>query len=61
MKESDEFTWGGVTLNKNKYDKMALEIVLPDIIITEDALKVLEEFKQTMENQGIEVWYKVTK
>ena len=50
-----------MTLNKNKYDKMALEIVLPDIIITEDALKVLEEFKQTMENQGIEVWYKVTK
>ena len=44
-----------------EYSKMALEIVLPDIIITENALKVLKEFEQTMENQGIEVWYKVTK
>lgn len=56
-----KFTWGGVTLNKDEYNKMALEIILPDIIITEDTFKVLEEFKETMENQGIEIWYKVTK
>ena len=43
-----------------EYSKMALEIVLPDIIITEDALKVLEEFQETMNGQGIEVWYRVT-
>ena len=44
-----------------EYSKMALEIVLLDIIITEDTFKVLEEFKETMEKQGIEIWYKVTK
>ena len=61
FKDGDVFRWGDTALNRKEYSKMALEIVLPDIIITEDALKVLEEFKQTMENQGIEVWYKVTK
>ena len=60
MNGSGEFKWGGVTLNKNNYKKMALEIVLPDIIITENTLKVLEEFQKTMNAQGIEVWYRVT-
>lgn len=48
-------------LNKTDYDKKALEIVLPDVIMTEDSLKVLKEFKETMEKSGLEIWYRVTK
>ena len=43
-----------------EYSKMALEIVLPDTIITEDIVKVLKEFKENMKSQGIEVWYRIT-
>ena len=48
-------------LSIDDYDKKALEIILPDIIITEDSLKVLNEFKERMEKSGLEVWYRVTK
>lgn len=60
FKGDDVFRWGDTALNRKEYSKMALEIVLPDIIITEDTLKVLEEFQETMNGQGIEVWYRVT-
>lgn len=60
FKGDDVFRWGDTALNRKEYSKKALEIVLPDIIITENTLKVLEEFKTTMKSQGIEVWYRVT-
>lgn len=56
-----ELKWRGTTLKKSQYNKKALEIVLPDVIMTEDSLKVLKEFKENMEKNGLEVWYCVTK
>lgn len=53
--------WGNTTLRRSEYDKKALEIVLPDVIISEDTLKVLNEFQSTWAEKGIEVWYRVTK
>lgn len=53
--------WGGTVLNKTDYNKKALEIVLPDVLITEDTLKVLNDFKATMESGGMEVWYRIAK
>lgn len=55
------FKWGKMPLSTSQYDKKALEIVLPDVIITEDTLKVLNEFQTTWAEKGIEVWYRVTK
>ncbi len=49
-------------MRKEQYNnKKALEIVLPDVIITEDALTVLTDFKTTMEKSDIEVWYIIAK
>lgn len=55
------FEWGKTSLSTSQYDTKALEIVLPDVIITEDTLKVLNEFQATWAEKGIEVWYRVTK
>lgn len=53
--------WNGTTLSTSQYDKKALEIILPDVIITEDTLQVLNEFKSTWAEKGIDIWYSVTK
>ncbi len=53
--------WGGTTLKTSQYDKKALEIVLPDVIISENALKVLNDFQTSMAKDGIEVWYRIAK
>lgn len=58
---SGEMKWGGTVLKDSQYNKKVLEIVLPDVIITEDALKVLNDFQRTMGSSGFEVWYRVTK
>ena len=55
------FKWGKVSLSTSEYDKKALEVVLPDVIITEDTLNALKEFQASWAEQGIEVWYRVTK
>lgn len=56
-----EFKWtNGVSLNRTDYNKKILEIVLPDVIITEDVLKILNEFRTTMQKDGLEVWYRIT-
>ncbi len=57
----DVFTWGEAELRRNQYDKKALEVVLPDIIMMENSLNVLNDFKKTMEASGIEVWYVIAK
>lgn len=59
--EIGELVWGKHTLRVDQYNKKALEIVLPDVIITEDALKVLKEFKESMEKSGLEIWYRIAK
>lgn len=60
FKGGEVFRWGDIRLNKSDYNKKALEIILPDIIITEDTLNILNEFKVAMERDGIEVWYRIT-
>ena len=60
--EADVLKWRDYPpLSKEDYNKKALEIVLPDVIVTEASLKVLKEFKETMEQDGLEVWHCVTK
>ena len=54
--------WGkGSPISIDDYDKKVLEIVLPDIIISESALEVLNEFKIVAEENGIEIWYCIAK
>ncbi len=55
------FTWGGKTLETSQYDKKVLEIILPDVIITEDSLKVLTDFQKNMKKENFEVWYRIGK
>ena len=47
-------------MSKNDYNKKALEIILPNTIITEDALNILKDFKTTTEQSGMEVWYRIS-
>ena len=61
FKGLDEFNWGGKTIDKDDYNKKALEVVLPDIIMTENFLNVPNDFKKTMEASGVEVWYVIAK
>ena len=61
FKGLDEFNWGGKTIDKDDYNKKALEVILPDIIMTENSLNVLNDFKKTMEASGMEVWYVIAK
>lgn len=53
--------WGGKKLSIEDYNKKALEIILPDVIITEESLKILNEFSATIEKSGMEVWYSLGK
>lgn len=55
------FTWGGKILKTSEYDKKVLEIILPDVIITEDSLKVLKDFQKNMKEENFEVWYRIGK
>ena len=57
----DEFYWGGTSLDKNKYNKKALEIVVPDMPINESTKNILDDFKTEAENINIEVWYVIAK
>ena len=46
FKSSDTFKWtNGTTISKSDYNSKVLEIVFPDVIMTEDALEVLTTFK----------------
>lgn len=54
-------SWGGITLQESDYDKKVLEIVLPDVIITDSTLSVLNDFKSELEKSGMEVWYRIAK
>lgn len=60
FKSADKFMWtNGTTISKGDYNSKVLEIVFPDVIMTEDALEVLNTFKATMASEGIEVWYRI--
>lgn len=52
-------TWDKKTLQDTDFNKKVLEIILPDTIITDNSLKVLNEFKIEMEKNGMEVWYRI--
>jgi len=57
----DEFIWRETVLYKNKYNKKALEIVVPDMPINESTKNILDDFKSEAENINIEVWYVIAK
>ena len=57
----DGFIWGETVLYKNKYNKKALEIVVPDMPITDSTKNILADFKTEAENINIEVWYVIAK
>ena len=52
---------GDTVLLQTQYEKKALEIVLPDVIISENSLEILNKFKKDMAEKGLEVWYVITK
>ncbi len=62
----DEFgilEWGKKkprSININQYDKKVLEIVLPDVIISEKTLNVLDDYRKAMEKSDILIWYRIT-
>ncbi|MBR6627766.1 MAG: hypothetical protein IKL04_07305 [Lachnospiraceae bacterium] len=60
FKGENVFEWNGRLLNRDDYEKKVLEIVLPDIVMTENALEVLKNFKNSIAKKGIEVWYRTT-
>ena len=59
--------WGETTLSTSDYDKKVIEIILPDTIITEDSLAVLQKFltdtPKEKDNFGniVDVWYRIGK
>lgn len=50
---------GGTKLFQTDYVTKVLEIILPDVIVTDDVIKALNEFQKTSGN--IEVWYRIGK
>ena len=57
----DEFICRETVLYKNKYNKKALEIVVPDMPINDSTKNILDDFKTETENINIEVWYVIAK
>ena len=57
----DGFIWGETVLERNRYNKKALEIVVPDMPINESIKSILDDFKTEAENINIEVWYVIAK
>ena len=57
----DGFIWGETILERNQYNNKALEIVVPDMPITESTKSILDDFKTEAENINIEVWYVIAK
>lgn len=57
----DGFIWGETVLERNRYNKKALEIVVPDMPINESTKNILDDFKTEAENINIEVWYVIAK
>jgi len=41
----DGFIWGETILERNQYNNKALEIVVPDMPITESTKNILDDFK----------------
>ena len=44
----------------SEFDSKALEIILPDVVISEEVYKTLIEFKKTANMRGIDVWFCIT-
>ena len=57
----DGFIWGETVLERNRYNKKALEIVVPDMPITESTKNILDDLKTEAEAINIEVWYVIAK
>ena len=57
----DGFIWGETVLERNRYNKKALEIVVPNMPITESTKNILDDLKTEAEAINIEVWYVIAK
>ena len=57
----DGFIWGETVLERNRYNKKALEIVVPDMPIPESTKNILDDLKTEAEAINIEVWYVIAK
>ena len=55
----DMIEWGNRTIENVSEHKKVLEIILPDVILNENSLNVLNDFQKTMCENGIEVWYRI--
>ena len=53
-------TRAGGKLELSEFDSKALEIILPDVVISEEVYKTLIEFKKTANMRGIDVWFCIT-
>ena len=51
---------GSKELTLAEFDSKALEIILPDVVISEEVYKTLIEFKKTANMCGIDVWFCIT-
>lgn len=59
FKGTDTITWANEKLSISDYDQKVLELVFPDVIMTEDSINILNTFKKTMEAEGFEIWYRI--
>lgn len=65
--EEGILTWGKIRLSTSDYDTKVIEIILPDTIITEDSLRILNQFREKTHNKKddfgniVKVWYRIGK
>lgn len=50
----------GGKLKLSEFDSKALEIILPDVIISEEVYKALIDFQEIARKRGIDVWFCIT-
>ncbi len=56
---SQGITWGGKTLRQGDYDKKALEVLIPDTILTDAIEETLNSVIKEFAKDGIGVWFHV--
>ena len=50
----------GGKLYLSEFDSKALEIILPDIVVSEEVYKALIDFQENARKSGIDVWFCIT-
>ena len=57
--ENGSVRWGSVKLENVSDYKNVLEIILPDVVLNDNSLKILNDFQKVMNESGTEVWYRI--